>query len=167
MSADRKPIQPSEIRAGDTIEMESEGWSTRCVVGKVTDTRIYNEEQSSTWLPHHGGTFYLLDRPTPPVELPRGSHFGTLTWVDADGNSGGTLAAEWLIDANYAEALNFGRIDLARVRSFDRMTAVPTEALDLLRLYVTGLDDLPILRAAERATAEFLAAVDEANGVPS
>lgn len=154
MSAEPKPIQPSEIRKGDLIRRElapghPAGYKSIEFVAS-SGLRLDDDEPDR---------FYLLDRPTPPVELPRGSHFGTLTWVNADGNSGGTLTAEWLIDANYAEALNFGRIDLARVRSFDRMTAVPTEAVDALRWSMGRGPDV-----AHEAAVDFLAAVDEANG---
>lgn len=157
----KRPIEPSEIRKGDLIRWEAgdnlpyPGYAAVEITADRDGMGMSNV-----------GQHYLLDRPAPPVQLPSGSHFGTLSWVD--GASGGTLTAEWLIDGKQAEALNFGAILREHVTAFTPATAIPTEALDELREAEERAMDVKPFDADRKngirrdAIFTFLAAVDAA-----
>lgn len=167
----RRLIDPSEIREGDVIEMVSNGWATRCTVGEVTETRIYNTEQQQTWLPTDGkDEFYLLDRPAPPVELPKTPTIGVVTWKWNDSKVTQSETALWnLTEDGLCFRSESSSIPVTYVINFapirvlaDDETVVPTEALAALR-EVEGRCDATYPDYS-KAIRVFLAAIPEANG---
>ena len=157
----KRPIEPADIRAGDLIRCEwkesdaAEEWRSPVDAG-------------STWDPAKVDHF-LLDRPTPPVELPTEPTYGVLEWTagpnTANPGESRRVAATWKLSPYVSgyyrpegrptqiHAVDFGMyIPLGRVTAFTPAVAVPMAALNKLR-------------KAENVVRvnDFLAAVDEAN----
>jgi hypothetical protein len=139
----KRPIEPADIRAGDLIRCEWPDDSASEWRSKTSGPAGWNADRVS---------YFLLDRPTPPVDLPTES----LTW--------GTLVAdrvqyEGLFQRESSVILHVGtgrrdepRIPIESVTTWAPHVAVPRAALDKLRKaenVVRGVND-------------FLAAVDEA-----
>lgn len=144
----KTPINPLHIRRHDLIRVEQEA-------EKAHEYRATENAQRDGW-----GHYFLLERPaTPPLELPS---VPTLGWASANFDT--RLIATTGDGHGGTDINDGGYVDSKYITAFTPAVAVPASALDELRLYVTGLDDLPILRSAERAAARFLAAVDAANG---
>lgn len=152
--SERRLIDPSEIREGDKVRFE------------VADTDIAYEwrQNGHPRSEHRIGTYYLLDRPTPPVELPETP---TLGWLTVHGQ---TLPGLWarhqyksILEGRSTEtAIQWERdFPMADITAFAPATAVPTEALDELRQSLASVKE-----SGERREdiGNFLAAVDEANG---
>ena len=152
----KRPIEPADIRAGDLIRCEwkesdaAEEWRSPVDAG-------------STWDPAKVDHF-LLDRPTPPVELPTEP---TLGWIYA--NDERTLALVGVRkpgDPDYDSPIYIrleptgGWDRVKEISAFTSATAVPTDALDQLRGLADCSGPLSCLR---RHVEVFLAAVDEAN----
>jgi hypothetical protein len=166
----KTPIEPDAIRPGDKVMACSNGMETTFTVDHIDTGRIYAQpgnadHASSAFLWDRDNDWYLLDRPTPPVELPTEPKLGWITQVGMPGRrlgrfSSGTPEHEFEGPIVAAERGAAGMRDINRhfrVTAFTPATAVPTEALDELRrrnAIYTGFD----------LVNTFLAAVDEANG---
>jgi hypothetical protein len=151
----KEPIEPSDIRKGDLIRWEADGKPGGTFVRAVEyAANGENDEYDMR------GQHYLIARHT--LGIP---HQPALGWVNTK-NHGPSLGfwRDVPIEGRAANLDNSGQAygTLVTANAFTPATAVPTSALDELRLYVTGLDDLPVLRAAERAVARFIEVVDEA-----
>lgn len=156
----RTPIDFEDIRPGDLIRSEATNGTTLGENLLAAEWRATSE----TWAKAPSGhvNFYLIDRPAPPVDLPKTPTLGWLTT-----KAGGVLVGTWETytpvvfgDEKREYALSRERdIPVDRVTTFVPATAVPSEALDRLRaervVHTNGING--------RAIATFLAAVDEAN----
>lgn len=109
------------------------------------------------------GQFFLVSRSAPVVELPAEP---TLGWVDGEE---GRMLARWVSrDGSVITGPMREGLEATHIAAFTPATAVPTEALDRLRVCISrdetdragGWDAAQRLRAIIDA---FLAAVDEAN----
>lgn len=151
----RTPIEPSKIRKGDLIRREP-----------VKRNSLKAVEYEAEYAGHmhglvdsHTDRFFLLDRPAPAVELPTEP---TLGWLNGNPH----LLAIWQDCSETAvrppavRPVNVPTVfDGDHVKSFTPATAVPTEALNMLRAGCF----MTVSEAAE-VIAHFLAAVDRANG---
>lgn len=154
----KKPIKPEDIKRGDLIRYESHDGDDYAV-----EFRAYKDGHSQRDR-DESGQHYLLDRPTPPVELPTEA----LSW--------GTLVAdrvqyEGVFQRQGDVILHIGsghhrepQIPVRDVTAWEPHVAVPKAALDELREYMnawTGASrrDSPAKGRIDR----FLAAVDAAN----
>lgn len=140
-------IAPRDIRKGDLIRFEyADGRSTDRAKEYVASGDGVGDGRGPV------GTYYLLDRPVPPVDLPTEP---TLGWLTLPG--GRALETVWTSNdkASLHRALG-GSVDVANVTAFTPATAVPTAALDELRKHTPGWSTASV--------TTFLAAVDEANG---
>ena len=143
----KRPIEPADIRAGDLIRCEWPDDSASEWRSKTSGPAGWNADRVS---------YFLLDRPSPPVELPTEPTLGWLTventepmldvWrADRQNNPGYDDFGDWAaghVTAHRRES----------VTAFRPAVAVPKAALDKLRKaenVVRGVND-------------FLAAVDEA-----
>lgn len=139
----KTPIELADIRRDDLIRVEQEN-------GTAHEYRALKDAHRAYW-----GHHYLLDRPTPPVQLPTEP---TLGWVNGDWQSGPRLAV-WMVDGpKWIKPVDnktdeHGATYAPSVAAFTPAVAVPKAALDKLRKaenVVRGVND-------------FLTAVDEAN----
>lgn len=145
----RTPIEPSEIRKGDLIRCEwPDDNSREYRASRDGDNNIY------------GGTsrFFLLDRPTPAIELPVQPSLGWLTWRDGMAVSDATELGLWrTFHSPTTIACGDTSVPQSIVTAFTPATAVPTEALTRLRNQ-KGRDGLGA--TTTQALADFLTAVD-------
>lgn len=157
-------IKPADIREGDLIRWEHSDSDAAC---EWRQTRHGRAE-------HRPGTYFLINRPTPPVELPTEPAFG---WVEHADNrrrlgrffeSAPTHPADGehvVSEIGSASRKVINR--LFRVTAFTPATAVPTESLDALRdahnaaNRTTGWQKDSDIR--HDAMLTFLADVDRAN----
>lgn len=173
--ASPEPIEPDDIREGDSIRLEwvtSQDGTPMAMEyvaphsGTAMKKRLSgNELQTASW--------FLLDRPSPAVELPTEP---TLGWIAS--KYGGTVLGTWerytstrASHAGEVSALVRERdVPLEYVQSFTPAVAVPKAALDELREMWVG--DLGCDRQRDwveygarlfTTTRDFLAAVDAAN----
>ena len=144
----KRPIEPADIRAGDLIRCEwkesdaAEEWRSPVDAG-------------STWDPANVDHF-LLDRPSPPVELPTEP---TLGWLE--NVYGARILKHWFRGEGVAEAFDGDRWNFTKeVIAFTPAVAVPKAALDELQANHDCSGPLSCLRGH---VDDFLAAVDEAN----
>lgn len=147
-------IQPWEIRVGDLIRCEAHAGTTIGDSLTASEWRADGTEEAKAM----GGTstYYLLDRPKPAVVLPTTQ---TLGWIETIYD---TRILQFWSDVNRcAETSNGARWNLEKeVTAFTPATAIPTEALDLLRYRLkTGA----VAQSGTRAVKDFLAAVDNAS----
>lgn len=172
----KQPIQPEDIRKGDLIRAEwskeaDAAYEFRAVRDRDTmGVRRGLDGELSGWA--GADSFYLLDRPTPPVELP--GQF-VLGWIHHEDER--TLGA-WRHDIDVDEGMQpaaYGVVgwDLwdkdtyYNVTAFTEAVAVPKAALDDLRaVYRKGRYGSPAeaCRLLTQSVVDLLAAVDEANG---
>lgn len=163
----KTPIDPSEIRAGDTIERHWMGTVMTMPVARLSAKGglAYSPEGYCVGLTTEDGEkFFLLDRPVPPVSLPTEPTLGWLTWYAGEESSG--LGAHRTLLGIYHRMGNGDITDEAAagawgaqdVIAFTRATAVPIEALDRLR---SDVADWPPM-SPNSVLGRFLAAVDEA-----
>jgi hypothetical protein len=143
----KTPTKPEDIKKGDLIRYEHAEDS----VGAFTAVEFLAEFDGRGYLPKSlGGQHFLLDRPTPPVELPTEECLG---WVESDG-----VAFLGLWDGGeYVDEVT-GRLEQDTVHrdhvtAFTPAAAVPKSALDELRAGPRWM-----------TVETFLAAVDAANG---
>lgn len=154
----KTPIDPSEIRAGDLIRWEPGAGVMSNYRAVEYKAGCDGQQQQSN------GSYYLLDRPTPPVSLPTEPTLGWLTWFAGEESSG--LGAHRTLLGIYHRMGNGDITDEAAagawgpqdVIAFTRATAVPIEALDRLR---SDVADWPPM-SPNSVLGRFLAAVDEA-----
>ena len=146
----KTPIEYDAIRAGDTVEREWLGTILRMPVARVHQGLLYSPEEycaadcdDSTWS--------LIDRPKPPVDLPTEP---TLGWANFGGSD--TCLSIWSEQMRpVCQCGSSAGGDPEKLESFVAATAVPTSALDELRLVTRS--------AWEGAPSRvFLAAVDKA-----
>lgn len=169
----KEPIEPSEIRAGDTIERHWLGTVTKMPIARITqhDTHAYSPEGYCMGLAQENGAlFFLIDRPKPAVELPTEP---TLGWLDFTASNGGQAhaLATWRVatvgmDGSTHAVNEWGHMvsDIdEKVTAFTPATAAPTDALEDLRA-VVGRANRRGQDVTARTVTAFLAAVDEANG---
>lgn len=157
----KRPIAVADVLPGDTVERHWLGTVLSMPVARVSNGLLYSPEDYCLGV-GDDADLYLLDRPTPPVELPTEP---TLAYVSGDW-SGPSRLAVWLVERDSTSTWlrpvdNEGDTDRtvgAAVTSFTPATAVPTEALNRLRhQYVTRGMLIGDVKA-------FLADVAEANG---
>lgn len=151
MSHTYPEINPADIREGDLIRKEY-------------DREIANGETALEYRATsdgHGkgghGTHFLINRPTPPVELPETPTLGRLSW-DCDGQRGSEVA-EWMAHKDGV----FGgssRVPAKGVTEFIPGTFVPAESLDALR---DALQAQASKTPYRLAIETFLADVNKAN----
>ena len=146
-----EPIAVVDIRRGDSIRFESADPATSLIA------REYRAAADSSGL-NEAGTYFLLDRPAPAVAIP---HVPTLAWLKTV--YGRPVLAIWTRgkEGLQGESTAIYRVE-ADITDFVPATAVPTEALDMLRVGCF----MTVSEAAE-IIAHFLAAVDRANGTAS
>lgn len=148
----KRPIEPADIRAGDLIRCEWPNDSASEWRSKTSGPAGWNAERVS---------YFLLDRPTPPVELPTEP---TLGWLE--NVYGARILKHWFRGEGVAEAFDGDRWNFTKeVIGFTPAVAVPEAALDELRGVLAECsgkveDEWPHM---PRAVERFLAAVDEAN----
>lgn len=147
----RQPIDPADIRVGDLVRWES---ATRSP-GFPTAHEWVAIADGDDWAGE--GQHYLLER-RPLVKIPQKPGLGWLRGYDK------SLLAIW---KRGNEGLEGESTPIYRVHEditdWVPATAVPTAALDELRTYIDAFQhraDTP----AKKRIADFLAAVDEANG---
>lgn len=125
----KTPIEPSEIRKGDLIRWES---------GHSDEAHEYRAECAGhNWI-GQSETFYLLDRPTPPVVLPTEPTLGWLSVTSlglGTGSQPGTVLAFVNDRGEHAsvEAYPHGYWSHEFVTAFVEATAIPTGVLDAFR----------------------------------
>lgn len=159
----KQPIKPEDIRKGDLIRWEYENDYT-------LEMRVDHDGKHppiATAL-----RYFLLDRQTPPVELPTER---TLGWASWSATTKGTFSFLPLAGSGFGEWVDGGRafkpvasglgfIPAKRLTAFTPAVAVPKAALDELRRYIRPWDQSDELTPAQRRIFKFLAAVDAANG---
>lgn len=146
----KRPIEPADIRKGDLIRWEQEP-------SLVSEYAIEYRATEDGYFQSVTGQHYLLDRPTPPVELPTEP---TLGWL----NDAPYLLAVWyprevLGTAGVAQ-IEQTPFSADHIRAFTPAAAVPKAALDELQANHDCSGPLSCLRGH---VDDFLAAVDEAN----
>jgi hypothetical protein len=153
----KRPIEPSEIRTGDLIRRE---------IGDSAQEWRVGATWKAPWRPH--GTYYLLDRPTPPVELPKEPTLGWATW----GSEGNILAVWDLYGPADTSAGELRAVDScgcraggdpSKVTAFTQAVAVPKSALDELRRYFASIPLGVLLTQSEKALRTFLEDVNRAD----
>ena len=148
-----KRIDGADVRKGDTIRREYTAHRNHLkAVEFVADGDCHDNDD----------VLYLLDRPTPAVELPTVPALG---WVEHEEIK--ARFGSWVASGATLYAVRQMDFDAASVTAFTPATAVPTDALDELRValdeaermggYASGM----ILRGATRT---LLVAIDAANG---
>jgi hypothetical protein len=155
----KTPIEASEIRKGDLIRDESPSGLTphRRALEYVAlrDGHVYSAGF---------GPFYLLDRPTPTVELPSEP---TLGWLDSTGNDHAlgiwrplALTGGPGLDNHYGDG---HRALLPEITAFTPATAVPADSLDELRKIHLAREGCGEIKCgSHKDVARFLEAVDKA-----
>lgn len=169
MSTDRTPIEPSDIRAGDLIREEyAEPWVPERGDLPRTATEYRATDDLKTLSRARASAYYLLDRPTPAVELPTEPTLGILHW--GEGEEVSCSEGRWSVEngvvwEHFANGIRGYSRPVEDVTAFERTyalpddtTAVPTEALDELRR--RHRDRFPSQGCI--FALDFLAAVDEA-----
>lgn len=160
----KEPIKPEDIREGDLIRREptpTGGSSLRAVeYVAVRDGYTHGLRDSSDT-----DIFFLLDRPTPAVDLPTSPSLGTLVWREESAVRDAMETALWGLtrrgDRVESESSS------VPVRLVTQFIPILTHEADEVAVPKAALDEL---RAAEIhawvAIATFIAAVDAANGDP-
>lgn len=151
----KRAIEVREIRKGDLIRWEGEHGNTIAHEYRATAA-------GHKWSPADG-TYFLLDRPTPPVELPKTPQLGWLGVTD-DGTFERKPASVLGIWQDRRYSINggvSGTWSHEFVTAFEPATAVPTEALDDLRRYRASLARSGLTRTPRHIDA-FLAAIEAA-----
>lgn len=145
----KRPIEPADIRKGDLIRWEQEP-------SLVSEYAIEYRATEDGYFQSVTGQHYLLDRPTPPVELPTEP---TLGWLE--NVYGARILKHWFRGEGVAEAFDGDRWNFTKeVIAFTPAVAVPKAALDELQANHDCSGPLSCLRGH---VDDFLAAVDEAN----
>jgi hypothetical protein len=140
----KTPIELADIRRDDLIRVEQEN-------GTAHEYRALKDAHRAYW-----GHHYLLDRPTPPVQLPTEP---TLGWLE--NVYGARILRRWFRGEGVAEAFDGDRWNFTKeVIAFTPAVAVPKAALDELQANHDCSGPLSCLRGH---VDDFLAAVDEAN----
>lgn len=157
----KRPIEPSEIRKGDLIRFERLSEGVERAVEFVYENDNYRSSLAS-------GTYYLLDRPAPAVELPTEPTWGWLTYRDTDFPSANPTVeyGEWKARHDRATALDVHgstSVPLQWVTAFTPATAVPTEALARLERAMDNWRMDASYGSMATDVSHFLAAVDEAS----
>lgn len=167
MSHNYTEIDPAEIRRGDTIRCE---YASTARTG--FDAVEYVATKDGTGKSTVVATYYLIDRPTPPIELPTKP---TLGWARVE--NGVRAVGIWstythrynLSDQETVYLINPEReFAVSDVVEFIPGTLVPTSALDALRkaeriTQTTKGDDTKRNYQRKDAILAFLADVDSAN----
>lgn len=160
----RTPINEPDIRKGDTLDFEWDephpinGFSFLTLVARC----------DRQW-PLDAARAFLINRPTPPVDLPTEESLGRLTWYAGEESSGlGVERSRVGLFQPCRDGLTdnemLGCFPASRIVSWEPMTAVLTSALDALRDYRKHLD-IPGKTPAIRRIDTFLADVDRAGGL--
>ena len=154
----KRPIEPADIRAGDLIRCEWPDDSASEWRSKTSGPAGWNADRVS---------YFLLDRPSPPVELPTEP---TLGWLTTDAEP---MLDEWCamtqLDPGYDDYGDWATGNKTghrreAVTAFKRATAVPTTSVVELRNIFDSADRHPVsAESFRRVVRNFLAAVDEAN----
>jgi hypothetical protein len=146
----KRPIEPADIRKGDLIRWEQEP-------SLISEYAIEYRATEDGYFQSVTGQHYLLDRPSPPVELPTEP---TLGWLE--NVYGARILKHWFRGEGVAEAFDGDRWNFTKeVIAFTPAVGVPKVALDELRGAL--LVYLPTAEDVISEVADFLAAVDEAN----
>lgn len=168
---DYPEIQPSEIKAGDTIRWENPR-AAEAMGRRTTALEFIAIKGGDSW--RDWGTHYLIDRPAPPVDLPETP---TLGWIitergipDLDfwrhrGPEDRAGEGVWAGNDPCGKPRGYR---LKYITAFTPATAVPTEALtavrrEILRDESDRADGWGAAERLRRIIDKFLAAVDEAN----
>lgn len=158
----RTPITFADIRVGDTAERESGGVVSRITVASRGGLAVRSGEGGVLFsLSSDGSTWFLLDRPTPPVALPTEP---TLGWLSTDSMHRrlGIYETPPEIPDAITDNAAAGYWEASDVTTFIPATAVPASALDTLRHMHAGGDEYGASKCGW--VADFLAAVDNAGG---
>lgn len=155
----REPIKPEDIRVGDLVRLEC----SEPVMGGVTAYEYVAVSDGQAGGAILDGEVFLLDRPTPAVDLPV---MPTLGWLRTKGHE--SRLAHWFTLGHGPRRLMKADRPLADRLADDTLgwaeaVAVPREALDDLR---HGADCSGPTSCAVGHMRTFLAAVDAANGDP-
>ena len=141
-----KRIKGAAVRNGDTIRRE---------YAAPTGSLRAVEFVANVAIPGDGDALYLLDRPTPAVELPiSGDHLG---WLTHQGHTTCAAFNFWEFRPR-VEDISFGAISRQSIDAWVPATAVPTAALDALRWSWGRMEAL-----TGGNIRDFLADVDAAN----
>jgi hypothetical protein len=154
----KEPIDSDLLRVGDLVRWES------AVSDDAREWRV-TEPDSVQMTPR--GLWFLLDRPTPAVDLPTEPTLGWASGRTEYGVEVSNLFGSWAQPTDllnrtghtYADDHGLVHLKAREVTAFTPATAVPTEALDRLR--AEHSHDQP---GACPDVIDFLAAVDAANG---
>lgn len=157
----KTPIKPSEIRKGDLIRIEwtrSQCGSSRALeyVALSDKMGMRRKLDSLEW---HEASHYLLDRPTPVVDLPSEPTLGWLTYDSGD-QGGSTLGHWYRFNSHIAHDNCAGSYSHEYITAFTPATAVPTEALNELRKTATTHNGADC--HLHTGLSRFLAAIDKA-----
>lgn len=161
----KQPISPSDIREGDLIRFEYADTHG----GYMRAMEYVADQSGPNW--YVAGQHYLLDRPTPPVELPIAPTLGYLHWRSGTSGDMRVLASwgtaqkkpSWMGDKYVSSDLGH-HVQRVSVTGFTPVVAVPTDALADLRgrfrvSAIPGTYATPM----QKAVGRFLDAVDAAN----
>jgi len=157
----RTPITPDEIRKGDLIRAEK----TDERPGSVRAAEYLADKDGQDWW--SGANHFLLDHPTPPVELPTEPTHGWATVRDEESPTGRcSVLSAWRVKGEVLDGGVVGTWMREDVIAFVAATSVPTDALDALRRE-TVTNSIGGATLDSESVGKFLAAVDSANGTPS
>ena len=113
----KRPIEPADIRKGDLIRWEQEP-------SLVSEYAIEYRATEDGYFQSVTGQHYLLDRPSPPVELPTEP---TLGWLE--NVYGARILKHWFRGEGVAEAFDGDRWNFTKeVIAFTPAVAVPKAA---------------------------------------
>lgn len=162
----KRPIEPSEIKAGDLIRWENAA------------AEVAHEWRAShdgdEFEPHgeRDGQHYLLERPEPAVVLPTEHALGWVKWEQGDTDLG-VWSTRMAPVADRLDGVLVNRTyrsdcwNPEKVTAFTPATAVPTESLEKLRAAENAAESGTLIVDWARLVAavrDFLASVDNANG---
>jgi hypothetical protein len=163
----KEPIKPEDIRKGDLIRWESTS---------SDDAREWRVTELDSVQMTPRGHWFLLDRPTPAVNLPTEPTLGWASGRTEYGVEVSNLFGSWAQPTDllnrtghtYADDYGLVHLKAREVTAFTRATAVPTEALDRLRevrgYYDGGCETAASSFRLRLGIRDFLAAIDAVNG---
>lgn len=155
----REPIKPEDIREGDLVRREPLDTRSLRAVEYVALKDGYTHGLSDS----ERDVFYLLDRPTPAVDLPTDEALGWATVRAPHWTSDTVLLRHWEVEGSHLRCAVAPMYLVDYITSFTPAVAVPKAALDELRRdHSADLFEIDL----DTAVVKFLAAIDAANGDP-
>lgn len=132
MSHNYPEIDRADIRKGDEIHWDDVNRPRGHAVASPAVTAIEYKANRDEHEWRDWGIHRLINRPTPPVELPEEPTLGWATWRDFSKSLAVWKLRGEALTATDSDGDSKGYSE--KVTAFTPATAVPTEALDALRL---------------------------------